>query len=312
MISYEFIRSIEPKDLRELANAFYLENFKYRRDRTSRIKELDKWCRKHITLKKREISPDGKVVERAYSYEDVACALPAELKDLKEDMYLHGTALRDTDITEYVTKCLYEKMRDSAKAKLMGWLEGRNVLTCPHCNHNYILYDARSKPKLNTGQLDHYYPKSKYPILAASFFNLIPACSTCNLAKSDKSLAFYPYKAIPHNRIMNFRYELLGVGEKHKTKLELKGVTKNFEDDIAQLRLDALYQKHLPRADELARKYEIYSDEYFQRMGKEFSLDPEYLKRLTFAAELEPESFLARPLSKFTYDVLKCVREWLK
>jgi hypothetical protein len=52
---------------------------------------------------------------------------------------------------------------------------------CTYCNLdttvNIKLLDGSSKALFD---LDHYFPKVKYPYLSISFFNLIPACSNCN------------------------------------------------------------------------------------------------------------------------------------
>jgi 5-methylcytosine-specific restriction endonuclease McrA len=58
---------------------------------------------------------------------------------------------------------------------------------CPNCNHR----------QANT--LDHYLPKSEYPILSVSPINLIPSCSNCNTGKlinyptSSENEAIHPY-----------------------------------------------------------------------------------------------------------------------
>jgi len=44
---------------------------------------------------------------------------------------------------------------------------------CPYCNHR------------NVGTLDHFLPKSEYPVLAVTPCNLVPACMECNKRKGD-------------------------------------------------------------------------------------------------------------------------------
>ena len=46
---------------------------------------------------------------------------------------------------------------------------------------------------MSTYTLDHYMPKSDFPYLASSFFNLYPCCSTCNQFKSNKAPIFELY-----------------------------------------------------------------------------------------------------------------------
>ena len=73
---------------------------------------------------------------------------------------------------------------------------------CPYCNRNYIITDS----DVNTAQLDHFFSKTDYPILALSFYNLIPSCQPCNFIKGTKELSFYPYDTSDENEMLNFSY----------------------------------------------------------------------------------------------------------
>jgi len=67
--------------------------------------------------------------------------------------------------------------------KTAYWLQQQlRVDTCPFCNRIYTstLFRGNIRPAF-----DHFYPKSVYPYLAISLFNLIPICDVCNKAKSD-------------------------------------------------------------------------------------------------------------------------------
>ena len=77
------------------------------------------------------------------------------------------------------------------------WLQHQlDVKVCPFCNRIYTttLFNRNVRPAF-----DHFYPKSIYPYLAVSLFNLIPICDICNKAKSDhaeiyrKKQIIYPY-----------------------------------------------------------------------------------------------------------------------
>ena len=341
VIPFAFMRHKEPKELeKELqaaAEEFYNLNIAGRKnievnilgiscDRNP-IEMLNVWCEAHLGC----------------SYEDVACALPEKIKDFKGKLDKDGITdiiskgkealkkqkggasltvkeqqnlnaynkIQGGDI-EYVVTTLYNHMKPKAQDYLMKWMEERGIVTCPYCNHNYILYDNRSddgQGKLNTAQLDHYYPKAKYPILAASFFNLIPSCPNCNHVKGEKPLAFSPYdKSRSHEDIMNFRYWLFGLGKTDENNLlELVG-EKGFQGDVKTLRLDALYRKHQNLAVEIERKLTIFGDDYIDRLAEEFHLEPSALKDLLFGVRLTPDEFSQRPLSKFTHDILKSLK----
>ncbi len=64
------------------------------------------------------------------------------------------------------------------------WLQRQlRVKVCPYCNRMYtttLFGENKIRP-----DFDHFYPKSKYPYLAVSLFNLIPSCSMCNTKKGN-------------------------------------------------------------------------------------------------------------------------------
>ena len=67
------------------------------------------------------------------------------------------------------------------KPDFMEHFKKLNIKSCPFCNNNYIYFYEEGAKKFNTlATLEHYYPKSKYPHLSLSFYNLIPSCNTCN------------------------------------------------------------------------------------------------------------------------------------
>ena len=68
------------------------------------------------------------------------------------------------------------------------------VTVCPYCNRQYI-FTIDSLNGCVRPQLDHFFPKSKYPLLSCSFYNMIPSCPSCNILKANKDVPLvYPYK----------------------------------------------------------------------------------------------------------------------
>lgn len=74
-------------------------------------------------------------------------------------------------------------------------LHEMEIPVCPYCNRLYITVLKRKKVR---PQLVHFFPKSLYPYLALSLYNLVPSCSVCNQAKADwntyKKPLLYPYE----------------------------------------------------------------------------------------------------------------------
>lgn len=91
----------------------------------------------------------------------------------------------------------------SNKKNDVYWLLRKlDVRICPYCNRMYIAtlptpeeLEDEQEYKPTRATIDHFYPKSMYPYLSLSFFNLIPSCEVCNRNKGFKAIPiFYPYE----------------------------------------------------------------------------------------------------------------------
>lgn len=88
----------------------------------------------------------------------------------------------------------YEDVRSSLLPQFIGRL---GINACVYCNEVSIA----SGKKIDNGnqeiwsryEVDHFYPKDKYPYLSTSFYNFQPSCSNCNGSKSDKMAMFNLY-----------------------------------------------------------------------------------------------------------------------
>ncbi|WP_052957641.1 HNH endonuclease [Photobacterium kishitanii] len=54
---------------------------------------------------------------------------------------------------------------------------------CPYCNRNHTPVISNAERDFCRPELDHFIPKSIYPMFAVSFYNLIPSCHSCNHSK---------------------------------------------------------------------------------------------------------------------------------
>ncbi|MCE7733194.1 hypothetical protein [Vibrio campbellii] len=56
------------------------------------------------------------------------------------------------------------------------------IKVCPYCNIEGIKPDDNNNDdeRVYRPPLDHYFPKSIYPFLSISIYNLVPCCSKCN------------------------------------------------------------------------------------------------------------------------------------
>lgn len=78
----------------------------------------------------------------------------------------------------------YENYRNTERPA--SYFDSYNINFCPYCNKDEVQnieeIDNSTGNILRTRlyQLDHFYPRSRYPYLSLSFFNLIPGCANCN------------------------------------------------------------------------------------------------------------------------------------
>ncbi|MTV36210.1 hypothetical protein [Duganella radicis] len=61
-----------------------------------------------------------------------------------------------------------------------GLVKAHRQRICPYCQMHHVNYHMTDKSLKMRPPLDHFYPKSVYPYLAISLYNLIPSCEQCN------------------------------------------------------------------------------------------------------------------------------------
>ena len=107
----------------------------------------------------------------------------------------HFKNLDDNQLAEKVEGCLpgksfYESvviaMRydEVQKSQIRPFMKKLGIKACVYCNASYTVTTNDNKA---TFQVDHFFPKSKYPFLCISFLNLQPACMHCNQIKSKST-----------------------------------------------------------------------------------------------------------------------------
>lgn len=186
--------------------------------------------------------------------------------------------------------------------------------TCLYCNREYIInYTDQTKTK-TTAELDHYYPRSLYPFLSISFFNLIPSCKTCNSKlKRDKDTfkeeILYPFQESLND---NTKFNLVVsdsdfLNNKESFVLKLKTKNKKAKESKKLFKLDELYNEHKDIVLELIQKTEIYNESYLDELMQKYEgtlfKNREDLLRLVTCGYVSDEDLHKRPLSKLIKDI---------
>lgn len=264
-------------------------------------------------------------------YRTLLVGLPSRLVELSEEVQSNGweTLLRvDDKLTpfgEEVEKIFgYERSRFKPVRK---WLaEQLNIKSCPYCNAQYTLVVNDSDEKTVVKfQFDHFFPKKRYPYLSISLYNLIPACASCNLAKSDGDTAldthYHPYHtALAASARFTVKWNkgnvLSSFTEMQKLKpgdIDVAFVSK-YADKLAMIEahdkmfdITGVYKRHTDVVKELLEKAALYTEHYKESLDSIDGLFPnrKVMMRYILGNYMEEERILDRPLAKFTQDIAK-------
>lgn len=198
-----------------------------------------------------------------------------------------------------------------------------DIVCCPYCNRNYTtvhetLNSDKSDIKKVFPEFDHFYPKSDHPILALSFYNLIPSCTVCNShfkGSQDpiKLNLFHPYTSIKPNHF-NFKFypqnylSLIGKGISISLDFSFNG-TKDVNDKVKSsinfFDIKATYEKcHSALIKDIIDKRIAYGGAYLKQLQSTYKLDFNQSYRILFETDYEDnEGLHKRPFSKLKRDI---------
>ena len=194
------------------------------------------------------------------------------------------------------------------------WPQIIGVESCPYCNRTYIYTLSKDNVRPD---YDHYFPKSKYPYLCVSMFNLVPSCKQCNQLKSSQYRdIIYPYDEefgndgffeIDIAKIKDIT-SLINPSSKFEIKLNVVQGTKlekkiKYSDKM--FRLEKLYSKHTDYVKDLIKLSRIYKPEFIKSLESTFKWFNGDLKDILYLTKFNSNEFHKRTLSKFTSDIIK-------
>ena len=175
---YHLLLNVKP---RQKSKVEYLKN----------IRAINKWCLKNISVRGKK-----------YSFPDV---IKADYDEIVEIANVYNS--RRTKIPKKYKKFIIETLYKQRFPR-QEFVEELQITVCPYCNRNFV----NSTYKRTMCDLDHFYDKETYPILAVSFHNLVPVCHACNHIKASNAISYSP-----HNRnfktddLLSFDFLVTGV-----------------------------------------------------------------------------------------------------
>ena len=232
------------------------------------------------------------------------------------------TKLKDYIVERYKEKLEshYNKIDKKELVRITG------VTVCPYCNRNFINVTEEA----NTSQLDHFFPKNEYPLLALCFYNLIPSCYGCNNKKSTSKFYVSPYdeSITDIDELLKFSLNIKfadfinnsesidiiikdDISEEELKQLESKdklSVRQKLLKDKYVIDTRSLYKLHTDVVQELLWKQEVYSNSYKIKLEEILATsDKKFSKyeidRMIVGYYTDKENYGKRPLSKMVADI---------
>ena len=225
----------------------------------------------------------------------------------------------DKDDAKKLVEKVFRYDRFSVCAFAYNFLDAMNVNVCPYCNRQYIftLKNHKARP-----QFDHYFPKSIYPYLALSMYNLIPSCGICNQAKSAldtvKDPILYPYedefgdevKFKIHNKSAKAMHGLsddfdVEIKPESCASADLKTKVTN---QSKQLALGDFYKKHKDYIKDLALNHFVNSPARISELITKFPTlfkSEDDVRNTLYMNDIRKDNWGKRPLAKLTCDVIE-------
>lgn len=249
----------------------------------------------------------------------------SDLFEIKVDR--QGTALKNPYKEKFYELIVWAMRYDYVQGKVFpDYIRELGIRTCVYCNAQYAI---TTRGKESFYQLDHCFPKSKYPFLATSFFNLQPSCGSCNQRKSDEDMQKGRYNVSiwkepddKQDSFFDFHIEdgslATYMSEPKRDKLDIKVIPTNKGDaDLDELlnlceekfKTTEVYREHREEAEEVIWKKYIYTNTYVESLQKAFNtkfLDKAgELKRLLLGTYTDTDNVYKRPLTKMIQDIAR-------
>ncbi|MFK7001012.1 hypothetical protein V3470_07585 [Flavobacterium oreochromis] len=247
---------------------------------------------------------------------------PSELLKLHQ-AYLE-LKISDSDsatIKDFFINTGYKKFNNKV------FLEKLGANTCVYCNRNYTLQIVNDRAR---AQLDHWFPKDTFYILALSLYNLIPSCQSCNHIKlkgndaikkicknqnlTEKEInEWWLNKALTnlnhpylHTNNFKFSYDYKSLDD-FNLKINVETGSKS-DNTLKFNRIEEIYNAHSNlELKDLVHLRSKYSNTFLNIVEKNFGgiMSKEEAYRIIFGVEEKEENFHKRPFSKFKTDIIE-------
>lgn len=218
------------------------------------------------------------------------------------------TTLKD----EILAALAYEKKRSDFYPEYFNKL---GIKTCVYCNSQLVLSLEKKrfedKKYIAKFQVDHYFPKSKYPYLSIALFNLYPACSSCNLAKRKDEVQFELYQH-PHKiekDLMGFHLDPFQKAKflvsRNCKDLEYTFYNKECGDYDQKFHITEIYNTQKDVAEEIILMAQAYDKNLREQLKGLGNISDALIDRIILGNYTDPNDIHKRPMAKFMQDIAR-------
>ena len=280
-----------------------------------RIKAIKEAKSISVKKKKYRVTPYIKKLllhlEDEVKLKDILLAHPSKIIEIIKHYEKNFKKARYTK--EALYNILYRIFVDYGYNKIdkLQFIENIALGSCPYCNRNYVFTTSKNgsiKP-----EIDHLYPKSLYPYLACSYFNLIPSCPTCNgFGAKEAKDTFYVYPISNPYTIKPIDFKFSITPQKVEFIDDVKKEQYNFANfkidvygnkaNLEVFHLEELYAQHKDIVLELLIKKAYYPQSYIEELSA-FGFSKDEIYRYLFSNYSQDEDLHKRPLSKLVRDI---------
>ena len=187
----------------------------------------------------------------------------------------------------------YDKIISNKKTGLAyEILNSLGVKVCPYCNRQYIQTTIADNKKITRPDIDHFYPKTIYPMFALSISNFITLNNN-----------LYPYEeGVEEFRI--FSYEI----PDYNIKIE-KGIEntqyKKFLENVEKLKLEEIYNSgHKDEVKRIVNRKISFVEANIEQYNKQMGLEIEKDKIRDYLDYLSEEQVKRTVLGKLKNDII--------
>lgn len=197
---------------------------------------------------------------------------------------------------------------------------------CVYCGRIYTNTVIKNGKCIIHPTFDHFFPKGEYPLLALSFFNLIPSCYNCNCTTKGQSpinsntTYLHPYinSADEINSCFKFSYCLRSSANKNdRINIKISGVKKDktgtyvstkVRNSTSDFQIEDVYQVHNSyELKEMLDNRKRFSRQRIKDILEKNLMNEDELYELILGTEigLDDKEELNRPLFKLKNDLAR-------